>query len=240
MHLENIVLDAADPHRLGLFWVELLGAVPGHSGPDEMEARVAVPGGPWLDLCLQRVPEPPAPHPRLHLDLRGGADQDAVVARAVALGARPLDIGQGDVPWVVLADPEGNAFCVMEDRPEYRGDSAIAALPLHSADPERDRAFYRVVTGWSDDDQGPVPALRHPSGLGPLLELVPQARPRADGEKNRLHLDVRPDPGETQGEAVARAVAAGAREVDHAWGDLPWRVLRDPSGNELCVLAEPA
>ena len=59
-----------------------------------------------LDLCFQRVPEPPPSEPpRLHIDLLGGAHQAEAVDRLLGLGARHLDIGQGDVPWVVLADP---------------------------------------------------------------------------------------------------------------------------------------
>ncbi len=129
MLLENIALDALDPPRLGAFWEELLGGRRLTDSPDLVETRLTVPGGPEIDLCLPRVPEPPGPGPRLHLDLLGGEHQAEVVARAVDLGARRLDIGQGDVPWVVLADPEGNPFCVMEHRPEYRprrGDRGAA------------------------------------------------------------------------------------------------------------------
>ena len=55
---------------------------------------------------------------RLHLDIRPHADDDqnAEVERLIAFGARRIDIGQGEVPWVVLADPEGNEFCVMSPR----------------------------------------------------------------------------------------------------------------------------
>lgn len=236
MYLENIAVDAADPDRLGRFWAALLGASVLTDTPDLLEARLTVAGGPVLDLCFPRVAEPVVPEPRLHLDLAGGDRQDEVVERAIALGARPLDIGQGDVPWVVLADPEGNPFCVMEHRDAYRGTGPVAALPLESADPERDRRFWRALTGWVDDDSGFTPALRHASGRGPVLELCPERRPAAPPVKNRLHLDVRLDPGEDADDAVARAVALGGVEIDPGWGPLPWRVLHDPSGNVLCVL----
>jgi Glyoxalase-like domain len=60
------------------------------------------------------VPEGKAAKNRLHLDLRPvGASPEAEVERLLGLGARPADIGQGQVPWVVLADPEGNEFCVL-------------------------------------------------------------------------------------------------------------------------------
>ncbi len=240
MLLENIALDALDPARLGAFWEGLLGGARLTDTPDLVETRVGGPGGPWLDLCLPRVPEPPRAGPRLHLDLVGGEHQDDVVARAVGLGAQPLDIGQGDVPWVVLADPEGNPFCVMEPRPEYRAGGGIAALPLASADPERDLRFWTALTGWRREPASVPAALRHPSGLGPLLELCPEARPKDPDEKNRLHLDVRLQPGEHLDDAVALALDLGGSELEHGWGDLPWRVLRDPSGNEVCILPSSA
>jgi hypothetical protein len=71
--------------------------------------------------------------------LRGGGEQQAVVKRLLALGASRADIGQGQVPWVVLADPEGNPFCVMEERTAYADAGPLAALPLDVADPDRDR-----------------------------------------------------------------------------------------------------
>jgi hypothetical protein len=124
----------------------------------------------------------------------------------------------------------------MEHRDTYVGTGAIAALPLDSADPLRDRRFWRALTGWADDDSGFAPALRHPSGRGPVLELCRERRPAIDGVKNRLHLDVRLEAGESADDAVARAVELGGVEADVGWGALPWRVLRDPSGNELCIL----
>lgn len=243
MHLENIVLDAADPQRLGRFWAALLGAEPLTDTPELFEARIHLGGTAFLDICLPRVAEPASPSmiaPRLHLDLAGGSQQAAVVARALDLGGQHLDIGQGDVPWVVMADVEANPFCVMESREVYAGRSPIAALPLDCADPERDLPFWQAATGWSPVAAAGTPALAAPSGRGPLLELLPEGAAKAAGTKNRLHLDTRAEPGEDGDDAVARLVALGGREVDHGWGELPWRVLTDPSGNEMCLLRGPA
>lgn len=235
MFLENLCLDAADPHALGRFWEALLGSERLTDDPDAYETRLSVPGGPVLDLCLQRVADPRPVSPRLHLDLSGGDRQEEVVERALALGARHLDIGQRDVPWVVLADPEGNPFCVMEARPEYAASWPVAALPLDSADPTRDAAFWAELTGWRPVDTGLPAALRDPSGAGPLLELCPEVAPKSPA-KNRLHLDVRLEPADEPDEVVARVVGLGGRELHPGWGDLPWRVLADPSGNEFCIL----
>jgi hypothetical protein len=73
-------------------------------------------GGPYLDL--HRVSEPKTVKLRVHLDVAPFSDGDhsAEVTRLRALGAEPIDIGQGDVRWTVLADPEGNEFCVLTPR----------------------------------------------------------------------------------------------------------------------------
>jgi len=237
MYLENLVVDALDPQALGRFWEALLGAGPTLTDePDAFETRLTVPDGLVLDLCFQRVPEPVAPEPRLHLDVGGGARQAEVVQRALELGAHHLDIGQHDVPWVVLADPEGNPFCVMEERPEYDTSGPIAALPLDSADPARDAAFWAELSGWQQVSSAMPAALRHPSGRGVLLELCPEPRPKDGGTKNRLHLDLRLESVDDPDAVVARVVELGGRALDPDWGDLPWRVLTDPSGNELCLL----
>ena len=78
-------------------------------------------------------------------------------------------------------------------------------------------------------------SLRHPSGRGPLLELVPEERPKGE-EKNRIHLDVRLDPGEDADVVEASIAERGGTRLHPGWGELPWRSYTDPSGNEFCVL----
>jgi hypothetical protein len=230
VRLENIVWDARDPHRLGRFWAGALGAQVITDEPDLVEARLRLTDDVFLDLVFPRVAEPSTAPPRLHPDLAGGARRAEVVARLLDLGAAPADIGQDDAPWTVLADPEGNAFCVMGEREADRDTGPIAALPLDSADPARDAAFWAEITGWRPTGAGST-TLRHPAGVGPLLELCPEPEP-ARG-KNRLHLDVRPGPEDD--DIVERALALGATAVS-APGAHPWRVFTDPSGNEFCIL----
>jgi len=236
MYLENLVFDAVDPGRLGRFWEAALGTQQLTDDADGYETRLAIEGGPVLDLCFQRVPEPPSEPVRLHLDLYGDTGRDDEVERLLGLGAAHLDIGQGDVPWVVLQDPEGNPFCVMEHRPSYVDTGPIAALPLDSADPDRDAEFWAFLTGWVDVDTTAPRTLRHPSLTGALLELCHEPAPKGDG-KNRLHLDVRLEAGDDPDAVAAGIAERGGREVFHPeWGDLPWRFYLDPSGNEVCVL----
>ncbi|WP_435746188.1 VOC family protein [Nocardioides sp. SYSU DS0663] len=73
MYLENVVVDVVDPQRLGRFWEAALGTQRLTDEPDGFETRLAVEGGPDLDLCFQRVGEPPSGSPRLHLDHRDAA-----------------------------------------------------------------------------------------------------------------------------------------------------------------------
>lgn len=234
MYLENIVIDAMEPQRLGRFWEAAFDGEQLTDEPGIYETRFTVDDGPVLDLCFQRVTEPPSSEPRIHLDLLGGDRQADVVERLIGLGARHLDIGQGGVPWTVLADPEGNAFCVMNERPTYSNTGPIAALPIDSADPERDAAFWSWLTGWHQLAGSPT-TLRHPSLLGPLLEFCPEPAPKGTA-KNRLHLDVRLDSAEGPHAVAAEITSRGGHELKPDWGDLPWRIYADPSGNEFCVL----
>ncbi|MDQ0681649.1 putative enzyme related to lactoylglutathione lyase [Streptomyces sp. B4I13] len=110
---EQVIVDSADPVALGRWWAAALGWVVVDDSPDEYEIRPErdrLPG-----LLFGRAPEAKTVKNRLHLDFRPD-DRDAEVARLVSLGARHVDIGQGEQPWVVLADPEGNEFCVLGER----------------------------------------------------------------------------------------------------------------------------
>lgn len=243
MYFENVVVDATDPQLLGRFWEAALGTTTLTDEDAGFETRLTVPDGPVLDLCFQRVPTRPTEPQRLHLDLRSAGDQQEIVDRLLGLGAAHADIGQGDVPWVVLTDPEGNPFCVLEERATYADTGPLAAVVVHSADPDRDCAFWAWLTGWVLVDGGELPSLRHPSGRGPRVEFLPEPAskgpeegPEKGPDKNRMHLDVRLESGD-DADAVAQAIAErGGRELHFDWGDLPWRHYADPSGNEFCVL----
>jgi len=110
---EQITVDAKDAVRLGAWWKEALGWVTVNADPGEYEIRPTPDGRPGL-LFLP-VPEGKAGKNRLHLDFRPD-DRDAEVQRLIDLGATLADVGQGEQTWVVLADPEGNEFCVLRSR----------------------------------------------------------------------------------------------------------------------------
>jgi hypothetical protein len=68
-------------------------------------------------LVFAPVPEKKTSKNRVHIDVSpSGADQPEELDRLLALGARRIDVGQGDVPWIVLEDPEGNEFCLLGRR----------------------------------------------------------------------------------------------------------------------------
>ena len=110
-----VCIDTQDPARIAAFWEAALGWRRTHEDPDEvvLEPPAGSPeDGVSPDLLFLRVPEAKSVKNRLHLDLRP-VDQAQEVARLEALGARRVDIGQGEQTWVVLADPDGNEFCVL-------------------------------------------------------------------------------------------------------------------------------
>jgi catechol 2,3-dioxygenase-like lactoylglutathione lyase family enzyme len=115
LRLYSVVFDARDPSRLAAFWSAALGFPVVLDGPEEAAIKSDY-GESSRVVFFVAVSEQKAGKNRLHLDVEPD-DQVGEVERLLALGARRVDIGQHDVPWVVLADPEGNEFCVLESRP---------------------------------------------------------------------------------------------------------------------------
>jgi hypothetical protein len=107
--------DCLDPHQVAKFWQAALDWRMTYQSDEEcvLEPPEGSPqDGVSPDLLFLKVPEVKTVKNRLHLDLRPD-DRDAEVRRLLDLGATRVDIGQGDTRWVVLADPEGNEFCVL-------------------------------------------------------------------------------------------------------------------------------
>jgi catechol 2,3-dioxygenase-like lactoylglutathione lyase family enzyme len=111
-----VAVDARDPEALAAFWCAALGSTVVRRWTDAH-------GTPYVEvglvddvvLLFQAVAEPTAGKNRLHLDVASTGDQRAELGRLVGLGAEVLDVAP-DHPWVVMADPEGNAFCVLPAR----------------------------------------------------------------------------------------------------------------------------
>jgi len=118
--LTELVVDCRDPERLASFWCEVLGYVVLErvGGSVEIGPADAGFGGPQPTIVFGRAAEPKQGKLRLHIDVSPtDQDQDAEFSRLLAAGATRVDIGQtGEESWHVLADPEGNEFCLLRQR----------------------------------------------------------------------------------------------------------------------------
>ena len=133
--ITELVVDSRDPGALARWWAQVLGwEVVGTE--DDGAVEIGPPGqgpkGPVPTLLFAPVPDPTPGKRRLHLDVNPtDRDQDAELERLLALGARPVDVGQGPLTpamtWHVLADPEGNEFCLL----------ASTVAPLTGGGPRR-------------------------------------------------------------------------------------------------------
>ncbi|MDG4778338.1 VOC family protein [Micromonospora sp. WMMD961] len=238
--LVQINMKARDDSALGGFWAEALGW--GVSSEEPGVTNLEPEGFVYPDpvaVCLDLVvsAEPKTVKNRVHVDLAttSASHQAQLVARLTDLGATPADVGQGDVPWTVLADPEGNEFCVLEPRAIYRDTGPIAAVVVDCADPRAMAQFWGQATDWTlHDVTDRYAVLRSGKGVGPYLEFI--RTPDAKTGWNRVHLDVRPYPDDDLEAEATRLSALGATVIDLGQADIPWKVLADPEGNEFCLL----
>lgn len=241
LRLVQVNFKARDDSALGRFWADALGWGISSEGPGVTNVEpvdLVLPDPAAVGVDVVTVPDPETVRYRAHLDLAtaSAAHQAGLVARLLELGATPADVGQGDVPWMVLADPEGNLFCVLEPRAIYRDTGPIAAVVVNCADPRAMARFWSGAMDWTlcevTDD---LARLRSAKGVGPYLEFV--RTPAVNAVCGRVHLDLRPYPGDDQAAEVARLRALGATDADVGQGDVPWVCLADSEGNEFCVLA---
>ncbi len=116
LRIQCVCVDARDPSSLATFWQSVLGWRRTHEEPDEVVLEPpmgSADDGVVPDLLFLKVDDPKTVKNRLHIDLRPD-DQQAEVERLEALGAARVSVGQtAEATWVVLADPEGNEFCVL-------------------------------------------------------------------------------------------------------------------------------
>lgn len=235
LELTDLTIASPDPARLAEFWAGLLqtGLMLGRGAPAVTPTGVA--------FRLRFVPGPAEKHGpnQMHPDLWPASveEQTAVVQRALDLGARHLDIGQGpEALHVVLADPDGNEMCVLEP-----GGSFLAGCPFFSSlagdGPAEVGYFWRDALGWDLvwDHEGET-AVQAPQG-GPKITWGGEPIPPKRG-RNRLHLDltsVGPLPIEDQ---IERLRALGATSAEPVCADAVG--FLDPGGNEFCLVRRAA
>ncbi|WP_104090808.1 VOC family protein [Cryobacterium sp. N19] len=239
LRLVQVNFRARDDLALGRFWADALGWRVSSEGPGVTNVEppgLVLPDPAAVCVDVVTVPDPETVKYRAHLDLATSslAHKAHLVARLKALGATSANIGQGDVPWTVLADPEGNVFCVLEPRAIYADTGPIAAVVVSCADPRAMARFWNTAMDWTlhevTDD---FARLRSAAGVGPYLEFVRVADITV---WTRVHLDLRPYPHDDHAAEVARLRTLGAMDADIGQGDVSWVVLSDPEGNEFCVL----
>jgi hypothetical protein len=228
-----LCFDANDPLRLVRFWADALRREIYHE-PDEI-GLVPTDDTRFRILFLP-VPQKKVGKNRIHLDLTTTSidDQAETVASLIELGARHVDIGQRPGEGhVVLADPEGNEFCVIEPDNSLLAD--CGRLGSITCDGSREvGCFWSDALGWPLVwDQDEETAIRAPDGTGPFITWGPPVLPKT--AKNRLHLDIVPDHGDQRAE-VDRLVSLGATRIDIGQGDVDRVFMADPDGNEFCVL----
>lgn len=246
--LHSVVIAAADPAALSRWWAEALCWQADRRGGDEW--LVGPANGADLGFTFRLVFVPlPAPadalpaRGRVHLDLHSDSpeDQAALVARLLDAGAVRADIGQGDVPWVVLTDPEGYPFCVLQPQQAYRHCGRLAAVVVTASSPATLGRFWAIATGRRMALSGPTYAALPPTdGIGPLLEFVHS--PAVPGPNPRMHLDLSPAQGEDPADDATVLRGLGARPVPgdpripRTAADAGQRLV-DPEGNPFCLLS---
>ena len=230
--LVALAIDANDPRRVAEFWAGVLGWELDDSGgvigllpADDTGFRLRFP----------RTLEPKVGANQFHFDIRSESpeQQRETVARALALGGRHHDVGQlPEEEHVVLADPEGNEFCVIEAGNSFLSDCGFIGA-LSGDGSQATGYFWSAALGWPLVwDQEQETAIRAPHG-GPKITWGGPPLDSRTG-KNRLHFDLAPAHGDQSAE-VDRLVSLGATRIDIGQGDADWVVLADPDGNEFCL-----
>jgi predicted enzyme related to lactoylglutathione lyase len=231
-----LCIDANDPLGLARFWSGVLG----WEVTDDVEEGVVTlmpDDDTGFQIDIAQTQEQKSGQNQMHLDLTSTSldDQQEIVARALGLGARHIDIGQlPEEGQVVLADPEGNEFCVIEPGNSFLADTGfIGAINCDGS--QEVGYFWSEVLGWPlvwDQDQ--ETAIQSPLGGTKISWGGPPVNPKRG--KNRLHLDIAPPADGDQQAEVDRLVSLGATHVDIGQGEVSWVVMADPDGNEFDVL----
>jgi predicted enzyme related to lactoylglutathione lyase len=234
-HLFALSFDAHDPLGLARFWAGVLGWETADDASDDIALLPSDDTGFRIRFLPTRQEK--VGQNRMHFDLTSTslADQQETVARALGLGARHIDVGQRpEEGHVVLADPEGNEFCVIEPGNSFLADCGfIGALACDGS--QEVGYFWSQALGWPlvwDHDQ--ETAIRSPHGGPKVTWGGPPVMPKKG--KNRLHLDLAPPADGDQYAEVERLVSLGAARVDIGQGEAAWVVMADPDDNEFCVL----
>lgn len=233
--LHAICFDANDPARLARFWAGVLGWEIADDATEDFVLLPADEAGFRLRLAPTAEKKVGLNQIHFHLTSTSIEDQEQIVARSLELGAQHFNVGQGpEEPHVVLADPEGNEFCVIEPGNNFlAGCGFLGELACEGS--QETGYFWSEALGWPlvwDQDQ--ETSIRSPHG-GPKISWGgPPLTPETG--KYRMHFDLAPSIGGDPQAEVDRLVSLGAERIDIGQGDVNWTVMADPDGHEFCVL----
>ena len=235
LQLVALCFDASQPLRLAQFWAGVLGW---EMAGDLREDIALLPSDDTgFDIRFLSSQQQKVGQNQMHFDLTSSSleDQQQTVERALGLGARHIDIGQRpEQGHVVLADPEGNEFCVIEPGNNFLADCGfIGALTCDGS--QRVGYFWSEALGWPlvwDQDQ--ETAIRSPHGGPKITWGGPPLMPKRG--KNRLHFHLAPTVHDDQRAEVDRLLSLGATRIDIGQGEVSRVAMADPDGNEFCVL----
>jgi predicted enzyme related to lactoylglutathione lyase len=228
LHLVALAFDASDPARLAPFWAGVLG----REMVEEPDGGIVLLPSADTEFRIEFYPTDAPKHGpnQMHFDLTSSSleDQQATVARALELGGRHLDIGQGDVGHVVLADPDGNEFCVIEPGNNWLAGTGF--LGELAADGTREvGVFWAAALDWPLvwDEDGET-AISPPGGGHKVAWGGPPLNEYSG--RHRMHFDLVAS-GDLDAE-VERLVGLGAAMVERRGAEVE---MSDPDGNELVL-----
>ena len=239
--LDTLCIDALDPRALSEFWAGVLQWAP---HPAARVPTLLPDADAGFQISFWPTAEPKTLPNQMHFDLTStsAAQQAETVARALALGGTHLDAAHLDAAQqpeeghVVLADPEGNEFCVLEAENSFLADCGFLGALASDGTAEVGRFWSRVL-GWPLVwDQDEETAVQAPTGGPKITWGGPPLDPRPP--RNRFRFDLAPTSGCVQESEVERLVSLGAaRLTTSGLSGMPGRVaMADPDGNEFGVL----
>jgi catechol 2,3-dioxygenase-like lactoylglutathione lyase family enzyme len=226
-------VDAGDPPGLARFWS---GVLAWEIADDPHDGTALVPtDDTGFRIRFLPTGEPKTVQNRMHFDLTSTSlkDQQRTVAKALGLGARHIDVGQRpEEGHVVLADPEGNEFCVIGPGNNFLAGCGFVGALACDGSPEVGY-FWSAALGWPlvwDQDQ--ETAIRSPHGGPKITWGGPPLPPKAG--RNRLRFDLAPTTGGDQRAEIERLVSLGATRTGS--GGAGSVAMADPDGNEFRVV----
>jgi len=237
VELVALVMDSSSPGALGQFWERALGWHVNTTASGEVELLPS--DSTSFRLVFHRGAGAKVAQNPIHFDLTSTSisDQKSSVADLITHGAESADVGQTlDEGHVVLADPEGNEFCVLE--PGNRFLASCPRLGAVNCDGTKELGyFFSAALGWPLVwDQDEETAIQAPTGDGPKITWSgPPLMAKSDRE--RIHFHLAPATGTTTDDAVDELLRLGASPLDRGGHRCLRAVaLADVDGNEFCLV----